>query len=211
MRRTLPRPFVARLSRRVGVRSHPCVRRIGQTRGDCALCGTPIRGALRLARRVEVRAPLASGGWTKRVAVVPCALLNSGDYSHPCVRWMGQPHDGCAMYPTPICDLTSAVKTRGSQSASLRPADRPSARRLRHVPHAHLRRTSAGKTQGSQSAPCLRWMDKARGCCAMRPTHIHGALHPCRAARTEADANHSFHAINCARNTALIILRRTLP
>ena len=50
----------------------PRVRQIGQTRGDCALCGTPIRGALRLARREEVRAPLASGGWTKRVPVVPC-------------------------------------------------------------------------------------------------------------------------------------------
>lgn len=67
-----PRPFVAQLSIRVGVRAHPCVQRIGQTRGDCALCGTPICGALRLARREEVRAPLASGGWTKRVAVVPC-------------------------------------------------------------------------------------------------------------------------------------------
>ena len=61
----------------------------------------------------------------------------------------------------------AAVKTRGSQIASLRPADRPNARRLRPVRHAHSRRTSAGKTQGSQSASCLRWMDKARGCCAM--------------------------------------------
>ena len=95
----------------------PRVRQIGQARGDCAIYPTPICGALRLARREEVRIQPRVRRISKRAAVVPCALLNSGDYSHPCVRWMGQPHDGCAMYPTPICDLTSAGKTRGSQSA----------------------------------------------------------------------------------------------
>ena len=50
----------------------PRVRQIGQTRGDCALCGTPIRGALRPARREEVRIQPRVRRISKRAAVVPC-------------------------------------------------------------------------------------------------------------------------------------------